>query len=178
MKRLALLAIAAGTTFTAAAQTTSFVDRARVTRVDPQYETLQVPREECRTDWVTETRPVAPPPAQHSIGGALIGGVAGGILGNQVGKGSGRDAATAAGVIAGAVVGDRLANRDRVPLESEQRELRSCRTVYESQSRINGYRVSYEYNGQQYTTVMPQDPGRSLPVRVSVQPLEPEYHRR
>jgi uncharacterized protein YcfJ len=57
MKRLALLpllAIAA-----ASAQAQSFVDSARVQSVEPQYETVQVPREECTSQWVTEPQPVA-----------------------------------------------------------------------------------------------------------------------
>ena len=51
--------------------------------------------------------------------------------------------------------------------------------MYDVQQRVNGYRVTYEYQGQPYTTVLRNDPGRTLPVRVSVTPLdEREYHRR
>jgi hypothetical protein len=32
--------------------------------------------------------------------------------------------------------------------------------------------VTYEYHGQEYTTVTRDQPGRTLPVRVSVTPLE------
>lgn len=35
-----------------------------------------------------------------------------------------------------------------------------------------GYRVNYEYRGQLHETFMREDPGHSLPVRVSVVPLE------
>jgi uncharacterized protein YcfJ len=43
--------------------------------------------------------------------------------------------------------------------------------VYDTQTRITGYRVSYEYRGQNYTTFMHTNPGNSLPVRVSVDPI-------
>lgn len=175
MKRITLLALAAATTFAAQAQQAGFTDRARVTNVEPQYETVQLPREECRTDWVTETRPTG---VSANVGGAILGGVAGGLLGHQVGKGSGKDVATAAGVVVGAAVGNQIANQGRAPVQADQREVRSCRTVFDAQSRINGYRVTYEYQGHAYTTVMPGDPGRSIPVRVSITPMEPEYHRR
>jgi uncharacterized protein YcfJ len=177
MKRAILLAAAAAASFAAGAQGTSFSDRARVQSVEPQYETVQIPREECSSQWVTEQRAV--PSGSPSYGGMAIGAIAGGILGNQVGKGSGKDAATAAGVVAGAMVGNQLGrgNAPDATVQSEQREVRSCRTVYDTQQRATGYRVTYEYQGQMFTTVMPQQPGRTLNVRVSVTP-EPEYHRR
>lgn len=161
-------------------QTNSFVDRARVQHVEPQYETVQVPREECGSQWVTQPQAVAAQPGGTSYGGAIIGGVAGAIVGNQVGKGHGREAATAAGAVVGALAGNAIANRNSTaPVQAgyEQREVRSCRTVMDTQQRATGYRVTYTYNGNQYTTVMRDQPGNTIPVRVSVTP-EPEYHRR
>ena len=38
--------------------------------------------------------------------------------------------------------------------------------------RVTGYRVAYEYQGQHYTTFMRTNPGNSLQVRVSVDPIE------
>jgi uncharacterized protein YcfJ len=155
------------------AQAETFVDRARVQSVEPQYETVQVPREECGSQWMTEPRA-----GSRNYGGLVIGAVAGGILGNQVGKGGGKDVATAAGVAVGAAVGDHLANRDAQPQYVEQREVRSCRTVHETQRRVSGYRVTYEYRGHQSTAFMRQEPGSTVAVRVSVSPLEErEYHR-
>lgn len=170
MKRLALLPLLAIAATAAQAQT--FVDSARVQRVDPQYESVQVPREECTSQWVTEAQPVA-----GGYGGAVVGGLAGGILGNQVGKGHGREAATAAGAVIGAIAGDRIANGGtRYP--QAQREVRSCRTVYDLQQRLTGYRVTYEYRGHQSTVVTREEPGQTLPVRISVTPVDDrEYHR-
>lgn len=158
-------------------QAQSFTDQARVRHVEPQYDNVQVPRQECTSQWVTEQpRQVA---GSGGYGGAIIGGVAGAVLGNQIGKGHGREAATAAGAVVGALAGDRLSNNGQVAMaQPEAREVRSCRTVNDVQPRLTGYRVTYEYQGNEYTTVMRDQPGRTLPVRVSVTPLEPEYHRR
>lgn len=172
-KETLILALAA--TAAVAAQAETFVDRARVQDVQPQYETVQVPREECGSQWVTEPRAAAP---AGGYGGAIIGGIAGALLGNQVGQGHGREAATAAGAVVGAITGNNISQRNSVaPVGYEQREVRSCRTVMDTQQRLAGYRVTYVYNGNAYTTVTRDHPGNSLPVRVSVAP-EPEYHRR
>lgn len=177
--RPALLSLLALAGAGAIAQPQSFVDNARVRRVEPQYETVQVPRNECTSQVVTEQRPVATGPNYVGIG---VGAVAGGVLGNQVGKGHGREAATAAGAVIGALAGNTIANNyaGGAPVEQVPREVRSCRTVYDTQNRLTGYRVDYEYHGQQFSTVMPQDPGRNLQVQVSVVPAgpgAPEYDR-
>jgi uncharacterized protein YcfJ len=180
MKETLLIALLATAGATAHAQGQSFVDRARVQNVEPQYETVQVPREECGSQWVTDQRAVPVQQGGTSVGGVLIGGVAGAIVGNQVGKGHGREAATAAGAVVGALAGNSIAQRGGTapaPTAYEQREVRSCRTVMDTQQRASGYRVTYVYNGNQYTTVTREHPGNTLPVRVSVTP-EPEYHRR
>ena len=169
MKRAALLILLATGAVAAQAQPQSFVDRARVQNAEPQYENVQVPRQECARQWVNEARPVA---GSNGYGGAVIGGVAGGILGNQVGKGHGREAATAVGAVIGALAGDRIANSQSAQYEQSQREVRTCRTVHDMQPRLTGYRVNYTYGGYQYTTFTREQPGDSLPVRVSVSPLE------
>jgi uncharacterized protein YcfJ len=176
LKPLALIALLASGAAIAQPQGPGFVDRARVQAVEPQYETVQVPRQECSNQIVTEQRPVSS--GSGGYAGAIVGGVAGGLLGNQVGRGHGREAATAAGAVVGALTGDRLTNNQPQVVQETQREVRSCRTVNDVQQRVTGYRVNYEYHGQVYTTVMREQPGRTLPVRVSVTPLEErEYHR-
>ena len=179
MKQIALLTLLAGCGLAAQAQTPTFVDRARVQSVQPQYEQVQVPRDECTSQWqwVPESAPVAAVGA-NGYGGVIIGGVAGGLLGNQVVKGHGREAATAAGAVIGAIAGDRLSSQNLQPHRMVQREVRSCRTVQDVQQRLAGYQVAYEYRGQQYTTVTREQPGNTLPVRVSVTPLQGwEYQR-
>ena len=179
MKRAALLALFATAAVAVQAQPQlqpqSFVDRARVQSVEPQYESVAVPRQECRSQWVDEARPAV---GANGYGGVLIGGVAGGLLGNQVGKGHGREAATAAGAVIGALAGDRFAGNYQPQYERAQREVRSCRAVNDMQQRLTGYRVDYTYAGRQYTTFTREQPGSTLPVRVSVAPAEErEYYR-
>lgn len=167
MKRLALASLVAAAAVAAHAET--YIDNARVSRVDPQYETVTVPHQECTSQWVTDAQPVGGP---RNYGGAVLGGVAGALLGNQVGGGHGREAATALGAVVGAFTGDHLANGGvALAAQPEQREVQSCRTVNEQQTRVSGYRVNYEYRGQHYTTLTRQDPGPYLQVRVTVDPV-------
>ena len=167
MKRTAFFTVLAASALAVHAQ--SFVDRARVQRADPQYETVQIPRQECSTQIVTEAAPAS---GGVNYGGVLIGGVAGGLLGNQVGKGHGREAATAVGAVVGALAGDHLAGAQAQTAAPQQREVRDCRTVYDVQQRVTGYRVTYEYRGQAFTTMTRTQPGDSIPVRLSVTPID------
>lgn len=184
MKRAVLFSLlaAAGIAAQAQAPAPGFVDRARVERVEPQYETVQVPRQECTSQWVTEQRPVAGTGGNGvNYGGVIVGGVAGGLLGNQVGKGHGKEAATAAGAVIGALAGNHIANGAAAPQQYEQaqREVRQCRTVNDVQQRLTGYRVTLDYKGYEQVVMTREHPGNSMPVRVSVMPMdEREYHRR
>lgn len=147
------------------AQAADFEDFANVTRVTPQMEQVNRPRQECRTEYVPVERSQG-----RGLGGSILGGVAGALLGNQVGGGNGRTAATAAGAIAGAVVGDRLENDGSGTTTGEQ-AVRECRTIDQWETRRSGYAVTYEYNGRSYTTVMSDEPGDRIKVRVSVVPV-------
>lgn len=92
--------------------------------------------------------------------GAAIGAVAGGVLGHQVDSGGG----TALGAILGGVLGHQLEKRNE---RNEQNDLdySRCRMMAGSyDSGRQGYEVRYEYDGQEYVTVMDHDPGRRLRV--------------
>ena len=166
MKRLALVPLMISAAFAAHAQ--NYVDNARVIGVEPQYESLNVPRQECSNRWVAEPRRVD----GRDVGGAIIGGAAGALLGNQFGHGHGRQAATAIGAVFGALAGTNIANRDRRDgYEQAPREVTECRVVTDVQTRVVGYQVTYDYHGQQFTTLMHENPGRFVQVRVSVDPV-------
>lgn len=180
MKRLLITSLLATGAWAASAQT--FTDQARVRSAEPQYENVSAPRNECTSQWIDE-------PVRRSnherygqqnrhYGGAILGGLAGGVVGHQFGRGQGKDAATALGVVLGAMAGDQIGNRDQRAsyddgsYEPSQRQVQRCRTVYDAQTRLTGYRVTYDYRGQTHTTFMRSNPGHSLTVRVTVDPIE------
>lgn len=180
MKRLIIASLCASAVLGAQAEV--YTDSARVRSAEPQYENVNVPRNECSSHWVEERGGRGDYDRQSGqdrrYGGAIVGGLAGGVIGHQIGGGTGKDAATALGVVLGAITGDRMENDgrrgqfDNRPAEVSQREVQRCRTVYDTQTRVTGYRVAYEYRGQNYTTFMRTNPGSSLPVRVSVEPIQ------
>jgi uncharacterized protein YcfJ len=149
----------------AASYAAEFEDSARVLRVVEQTEQVNVPQQECRTEYVQVQQR-----QERGVGGAIIGGVAGGILGNQVGGGHGRTAATAAGAVVGALVGDRMENNNVSGGTVTEQPVQRCRTVDRWETRVNGYAVTYEYRGHEYTTVLPRDPGDRLRLRVALTP--------
>ena len=141
-----------------------FDDTARVVRSVPHMQQVTMPRQECQTVMVPTTQ------SNRTAAGTIIGGVAGGILGHQVGKGSGNTAATIAGAVGGALVGDHLANQNSVATTGEQ-AVRECRMVNVVESRPAGYEVTYTYRGKSFMTILPYEPGNTIPVRVNVNPV-------
>lgn len=113
---------------------------------------------------------VANPDSNRSATGAIVGGVAGALLGSQIGGGTGNKAATAAGGIIGAVVGDRVANPDQPRTEQVER----CRELQTSREVVNGYNVTYRYNGRDVTITLPYQPGSTIRVGVSAIEEQPE----
>ena len=173
IQRKAVMAILALSTLSVA-HAADFDDFGRVVSVAPQVEQFNQPRQECRNEVVQVQRQPQQQPQQRGVGGAIIGGLAGGLLGNQVGGGSGRSVATAAGAIAGALAGDRVENNQQVqaqaPAYMEEQQVRQCRMVDHWESRTNGYAVTYEYHGRNFTSVLPYDPGQRVKLHVAVTP--------
>lgn len=149
------------------AQAAEFEELGRVVRVTPQVEQVNRPRQECRTEYVQ-----VPQQQQRGAGGSIVGGIAGALLGSQVGGGNGRTAAAAAGAIAGAMVGDRVENNGANAAGVQEQAVRQCRTVDHWESRNNGYEVTYDYRGRNYTSIMSYDPGQSVKLHVSVEPAQ------
>jgi uncharacterized protein YcfJ len=174
----AIAGLAALGTF-ASASAFEFPDTAVVVASNPVFERVSVPQQQCWNEAVTvnEYHVDPAPRAEHSAVGAVIGGVAGGILGNQIGEGSGRTAATAIGAATGALVGDRLASQaqpgDYIVAEPRTQLVERCRTVEAMRDEVRGYDVTYRYNGREFTTRMPYDPGPRVSVAVSVTPAVP-----
>src|SRR5581483_3319279 len=141
----------------------AFEAAARVIKVLPLTETTYRPIERCST----ETHEIVEP-ARRDPSGAILGTIAGGILGNQLGRGDGRIAGAAVGAGIGAIAGDRIANRDaiaRIAVRAQR-----CQSVDHLETRVAGYRVTYEYDDWRFTTRLPYDPGNTLRVNVAVTP--------
>jgi len=173
MRNTLLIGLIAATVSLPALANGDYEDSARVISVTPQFQRVNTPSQECRTEYVRES---VYEPRERSVGGAIIGGIAGGLLGHTVGRGNGKVAAAAVGAGVGAIVGDRMDNdrgygygyggRERV----ETRPVDRCVTVDNWSQVPAGYLVNYEYNGRQYSTVTDRDPGRYIPVHVDVRP--------
>lgn len=174
----------------------SDVDYARVVDVDPIVRRIRVsePRRECYQetryeerrgydDRRYETRNGARPAA----GAMILGGLIGAAVGNQIGSGDGRRAATVAGAIIGSAIGhdnsqrngryvdgSRYDSRDEGRYDGRPYSVERCDVRYEDswEERIEGYRVTYEYQGRHGTMTLPYDPGPRVRVRVDVRPDE------
>lgn len=152
----------------------SFYDQATVVDVEPIKRTVQVsvPEREC---WQEEVHyPVAPIDAADAARNVFVGGIIGGVIGHQFGSGRGKDAATLAGTLIGASVAhDRAKHKARAHEYERVAYEQRCRvtTQYHTEERVDGYRVTYRYQGETFTTRLPYDPGNRLQVRVHVSPV-------
>ena len=150
-------------------------DTARVVHVEPLSRRIRVlePRREC---WLETVYDGGYYRGSHSPNSLIIGALIGGTLGNQVGHGDGRQIATVAGAAIGAAVGHDMAHRGPDAHYGDEhgrsREVERCRLTQQErfEERIDGYRVTYVFNGREYTTRMNYDPGPQLRVRVHVSP--------
>lgn len=133
---------------------------ARVLSSTPVVAEVAVPRESC----YDELRAEAP---RSSGAGAILGAIAGAAVGNALGKGSGRALATGVGVIGGAALGNHIELDGR---QGSTRSVRRCHQEAAYENQVVAYNVTYEVNGQRYTTQMPDEPGRTFPVQVTVSP--------
>jgi uncharacterized protein YcfJ len=152
----------------------NFEDSARVTHVEPIYRTVRVstPQRECRQDRQHRSNR-----NQHkSYTRTIAGGIVGGVVGNQFGGGNGKKIMTVAGALLGGSVG-RDFDYNRSQQNSKYNTVEQCRMTerYHEEQQRDGYRVTYRYNGQSYTTLMDRHPGKRIPVEVSVRPVNNYY---
>jgi uncharacterized protein YcfJ len=134
---------------------------AKVVSTKPLTRTVKIPRQECRDETVTHTKPVKD---QDRLIGTGVGALVGGILGHQVGGGSGKTLATVAGAAAGGFAGNKIQQKTQqgdTYTTTEQR----CDTVYDLKAEPAGFDVVYEYKGHEHHVHTDTDPGDSLPVK-------------
>ena len=162
-----------------------FYDYADVVETQPIFRTVRVdqPVQNCwdervvRNDYDNRSRPPA-----NTAGRAIMGGILGGLVGAQFGDGNVRTAATMAGALIGSEVARGHAERDAYYRDQANRNNSNQHVSYEErcevsheyyeEERIDGFRVTYVFNGETYTTRMSRDPGEQIRVWVSVRPAE------
>ncbi len=161
------LAVAAASTLTLAqVNAHAYEAFADVVAVQPITEQVSRPSQQCWTEMqqVTQSAP------QRNYLGAIIGGVAGGLLGSHVGKGNGRIAGAAVGAGVGAIAGHTVANRDAGRTVVTTQPVQRCQQVDNFETVTTGYHVTYEFDGQRFSTRLPYNPGNQLRVNVAVTP--------
>ena len=143
----------------------------RVLSATPVLQQVSVPRQVCTIEKVLV-------PGQKSGAGAAVGAIAGGVVGSALGGGGrGNGAAALLGMVGGAVIGDRFEEASPSYVQDIQR----CSVQNMVENRVAAYNVTYEFNGKQYTTQLPHDPGPTIalrllptdaPATVSIAPVE------
>jgi uncharacterized protein YcfJ len=110
-----------------------------------------------------------------SASGMAVGGILGGVIGHQVGKGRGNKLATALGAIIGASIGHDAVNGHvqsskghRYTQYEEQCEVQHQVSYDEV---VDGYDVTYRYQGERYHIEMPYHPGKRIKLRISIAPV-------
>jgi uncharacterized protein YcfJ len=128
----------------------------RVLSATPVFQQIATPRQVCTVEKVLV-------PGQKSGAGAAVGAIAGGVVGSALGGGGrGNGAAALLGMVGGAVIGDRFEEASPSYVQDIQR----CSVQNVVESRVSAYNVTYEFNGKQYTTQMPSDPGPTIALRL------------
>jgi len=145
----------------------SFKDSARVTHVEPLYTTIRVatPQRDCYRPSNRRNSH-----SSKSYTSTIAGSIVGGVVGNQFGGGSGKKILTVAGALLGGSVGRDYSHRSSSSSYSNYNAREQCHVTqrYHQEERIDGYLVTYRYQGQSYTTEMDRHPGKRIPVEVSV----------
>lgn len=123
----------------------------------------QVARQICQPVTVVQQQAVASRNSGNVIG-AIAGGVLGAVVGSRFGGGHGRDAATVAGAIGGTMIGQGMGDGSPASPELVTTTQQNCQTVYEAGPPA-GYKVTYDYQGRLYTSILTSPPGAQLRLR-------------
>ena len=140
---------------------------ARAVDVEPmvRYVTVSRPRQEC---WDEVVRQSASP---YGVAGPTIaGGIVGAAIGRQFGSGNDRDMLTLLGAAAGSAVA-----HERAVWNQGTRDVavQRCQTVNErvTEEVVDGYLVTYQYQGRRYTMQTATPPGERVALAVDVRPV-------
>jgi len=148
------------------------IDEADVLSADPVYRTVRInePTEQCWDEKVAT--PASSGYKSHTP--KILGAIIGAAVGNEFGSGRGRDLATAAGAVLGGSIGRDAQANHRSKHHGGYTYQKRCEVVdsYRTEERLDGYDVTYRYNGQVGSTFTKHDPGSTIRVSVNVVPVE------
>ena len=107
-----------------------------------------------------------------TVGQTVAGGIVGAAIGRQFGSGNDRDALTLIGAAAGAAVANQRAQRNQ-DVAYRDVTVQRCETVNErvTEQVIDGYNVTYAYQGRHYTMQTATPPGDRIRLAVDVRPV-------
>ena len=149
---------------------------AKVVAATPIYRQVRVsnPIKECWEEPVIHTQNNNSYP--KSASGMAVGGILGGIIGHQVGKGNGKKLATAMGTLIGAQIGHKAVNghvqqNHGSTTYTEYEERCDVRHQVSYEEVIDGYRVTYRFQGEHYQIEMPYNPGKRIKLRIQISPV-------
>jgi uncharacterized protein YcfJ len=129
-----------------------------------------IPHEECRP--VRQQRVIRRNHHHNNALPTLLGGLIGGVIGHQFGGGRGKKALTVAGALAGASIASNSAHRQdyRYTDHATRQRCTVTEEVREVES-IQGYFVTYRYQGREFTRTTVAHPGSRIRLRVKVNPV-------
>jgi uncharacterized protein YcfJ len=142
---------------------------ARVVDVEPlvRHVTVNRPSEQC---WDEVVRG---PVRRYGVAGpTAAGSIVGAAIGRQFGSGNDRDALTVIGAVAGGAVAHNRAVRNGAGGTREVVAQR-CEVVHQrvTEQIVDGYLVTYRYDGRHYTMRTDRHPGDRVQVAVDVRPV-------
>lgn len=106
---------------------------------------------------------------KDTTGAQVVGGIVGAVIGSKMGKKSGTKVLGAtAGAIIGSSIGKEAAASSEPPAPGVTCRVENKMREFERQA---GFRVVYLYQGEQFVTELPYDPGNEIKLKVEVAPV-------
>jgi uncharacterized protein YcfJ len=149
-------------------------DYAPVISAVPVVQIVEVstPVQQCREEQLVAQQE---PYYRGSFTPMLLSTIAGGAIGNAVGHGkSNKQIGAVLGAVLGHSIGrDMIRHQQSRLAVGEYYIVERCEMVYQNhqEERIVGYQVTYQYNSRDYSVRTAVDPGESIRVQISVQPV-------
>jgi uncharacterized protein YcfJ len=129
-----------------------------------------VPHKECHS--VRPQRVIRRNHRRSNVLPTLLGSLVGGVIGHQFGGGRGKKALTVAGALAGANIASNAAHGQEYE-SSDHAVYQRCTVTEEVREveSIEGYLVTYRYQGREFTRTTVDHPGSRIRLRVKVSPV-------